>query len=340
MGRKSINVSEYREVDCLSYSALSAYNKNPLDYYNKYILKTEIEETENIRLGKLLDIKITDPDNFDNYFVLAKAPTPAPQMVRFCQLLLEEYNPEDGIETGLRLAYNRLDAEKTSTKLQKNFESMVTSFNDTAKEYFQELLESKTKTLVNIEEATISEEIFKKWKQSKQFQLLDGEEEQLKFPIYGNIGDEEFKCEIDRLIWNHEKKYVKPRDLKITGFVEDFFIQRYLKLNYYLQQGIYTFLLRQWMDDNGFKEYKIENFGFEVLDSSNKLQPLLYICEDDYYQQSWEGFYWGNKYYKGVIQLISELNKSKELNVWNISIKNLTNGGIVYMPKIEEWKDI
>ena len=174
-----------------------------MDYYRKYVLKEEQETTESLKLGQLVDIKITDKDNFDKYFIISTAATPAPQMVRFCQLLLEVFDEKEGIEKGLKLAYAKLDEEKTGSKLQKTFEKMVESFNSEGKDYFKELLESKTRTLVTIEEATISEEIYKKWLGSKQFHCGDCEV-WYKFPIVGKIMDLDFKCELDKVVWDNK----------------------------------------------------------------------------------------------------------------------------------------
>lgn len=332
---KSIKQTDYRNIEALSYSALSTYNKSPLDYYKKYVLKEkEKEDTSSLRLGQLLDIRVTDADNFDKYFIIATATTPAPQMQRFCQLLLECFNETDGIELGLKEAYRKLDEEKTGSKLQKTYEKMVESFNSEAKDYFKELLESKNRTLVTIEEASISEQLYQKWMGAKQFHCK-GCQIVYKFPIVGKIMDYDFKCEVDKLVINNNTKTISIRDLKISSFIEDFFIQGFIRRNYYLQQGVYRFLVDQWKQNTEYKDYKIENFAFEVVDAQNKMEPLLYVCPDNYYDLSWSGFKVGNQYCKGIVQLIEELKRSEELNVWNISIKNYDNGGIVRFPELQ-----
>lgn len=322
----------YRSVDALSYSAISTYSKSPYEYYRKYILKIESEDTDSLRLGQLLDVKATDPDNFDKYFVIASAKTPTPQMLQFCKFLLANSGIEK-FEDNLKKSYEEL-LEWNGGKLQKTYDKYIISFYEEGKDYYQELLASRDKTVVSIDEATLSEELFKKWQNAKQFHC-PGCITLTKVPIYFTMMEMDWKAEIDKIIIDGETKTVKVRDLKITSFMDDFFVQGFLKRGYYLQMGVYLYAVKSWMQQNGYADYKIDGFAFECVDAKNQMLPLLYVCPDSYELLAWEGFYWGNKYYKGILQLTEELQESRKLNTWNISIRNLKNNGVVIMPEIK-----
>lgn len=321
----------YREAPGFSYSQLACYNKSPYEYYKRYIIGEEGEESDSLRMGQLVDVRTTDPDNFSKYFVISSGKTPAPQMVEFCKFLVENSNLEK-FEDNLRKSYNDL-LEWNGGKLQKTFEKYVLAFNEDGIEYYKELLASKDKMVVSIEEATLSEEIFKKWQNAKQFHC-PGCLTLTKVPIYFTMMEMEWKAEIDKLIISKETKTVKIRDVKITSFMDDFFVKGYLSRSYYLQQGVYKYAVTFWLQQNGYEGYKIDSFAFECVDATNRLLPLLYVCPDNYELLAWEGFTYGNKYYKGILQLVEELQQSKKLGMWNMSIRNYKNNGVVIMPTI------
>ncbi len=321
----------YREVEALSYSAIACYNKSAYDYYKRYICKEESEETDSLRLGQIVDVLATDPTRFDEYFIIASVATPSPQLVKFCKFLIKNDSIED-FEERLKKSYNDL-LEENGGKLQKKFPAFVEFFYTEAKDFYAEMLACKTKTLITIEEATLGEAIFKKYQEAKQFHCL-GCLVLTKVPMYFTMMETEWKAEVDRLIISKELKTIQIRDVKISSFVEDFYSQAFLKRSYYLQMAVYMYGVKSWMQQNGYADYKVDNFSFEVVDATNRLLPLLYVCPDNYELLAWEGFVYNNRTYKGLLQLIEELQQSKKLGMWNMSIRNHKNNGVVMMPTI------
>ena len=84
-----------------------------------------------------------------------------------------------------------------------------------------------------------------------------------------------------------------------------------------------------------YPDYKIENLAFRVVDVTPKvLDPLLYETNDKHYEQGFTGFYTSyGTYYKGIDQILNEIEEHKKIDNWSISIDNHNNGGIVKIPE-------
>jgi len=329
------NGQNYREIDRLSYSQLALYNKDRVKFWKRYILKEEDqEESEYLTMGNIVDCLLTEPDNFDKKFVISKANVPVPQMVQFCKILVDNYTKFEIFSDCLIKSYEDLK-EWNGGKLGTGFEKYVENFNKDGKVYFEELLESRNKKVISIEEATIGAEIIKKIERCEAFKPL-GNKVLHKVVVLFEVMGEEMKCELDEICIDDSTKTIYPFDLKCTSFVEDFVSQGFLKNNYYIQASLYRYALEFWKQENGYSDYNVENFAFKVVDQKNQVEPLLFKCSDSHYEGGWNGFYVGNKYYKGIYQILEELKKSKEIDRWGISINNYNNKGIVNIPIFEQ----
>ena len=91
-------IENYRKIERKSYSDLKLFATNRKKYYKLKVLKDveEIEKdqkskekNESIRMGNLVDVRLTDNDNFDKYFVRTDAPVPTGQMLTLCDFLFD-----------------------------------------------------------------------------------------------------------------------------------------------------------------------------------------------------------------------------------------------------------
>lgn len=337
-------VSDYRKIDRLSYSALKTFNDDRKKYYRKYILQShdDDEESDYARLGNIVDVIMTDPDSFDDTFVIASAEKPTGQLLKFVNILFDitlKETKEGVVQTDItdrmQRAYNVLKDENGG-KLRDKFETFVENFVNKGRHFFDELLDSVGKTLITSEELDLGNSIAKTIKECDTFNVNKGCKKLTKHVILFEYNGVEMKAEIDEMEIDDLKKIIYPFDYKVTAFVEDFLYNSFLKRGYYIQSSLYKFAIECWKKENGYADYKVENLAFKVACQNNYYAPLLYKTSDKHYIQGFGGFYYGNTYYKGIDQLLSEIEYCTENDSWNISARNSINRGIVYIPEFTD----
>lgn len=328
--------SEYHSIDRMSYSRVALYNKDRIKYYKRYILKEEEnDDNVDIRMGNLVDALKTDEENFNNNFLITKANKPTGQLLTFTQLMFKYRNEEISEVELLSKCYEILK-EENGGKLQKLLGTFITNFENEAREYYNELISSEGKTIITQEEYDLAKEIVKKIDECKAFKQKG--EIFSKFVIFFKYNGIDHKSEIDEFIIDHDNKIIYPFDYKCTNFVETFEWDCFLKRNYYIQSSLYKYALQIWAKES-YPGYKVENMAFKVVDVTNTYSPLLYKTTDAHFQQGFTGFYVGNKYYKGIDQLLTEIELSTENNNWGISNYNYNNNGIVFISTYKTEKE-
>lgn len=340
-------VSGYRNIDRLSYSALKMYDTNRIEFKKKYIDKEEVEdeESEYVRMGNIVDVHHTDYKNYDNYFVVASSTKPTGQLLTFTGFLLKNTlrDTVDGIlnssfEQRAKEAYEQLK-EWNGGKLRDKFETVVDKFKSEASGYFSEILKGVGKTIITVEEAEMGKNIANKLRYSESTKEIIEAEGLTKFPILFNLGDYEMKMEADKIILDHKSKTIFPFDIKITNFVEDFVFNSFLKKKYYIQSSLYKFGIEQWKETTDYKDYKVENLAFIVGDYKNIYDPLVYRTSDQHYEQGFNGFFVGNTYYRGIMEILENIKFSKENDVWGMSMYNFKRKGVVYIPEFKNSRE-
>jgi hypothetical protein len=331
----------YRKIDRLSYSAIKKYQEDRKAFYRKYILKKEDDSVESdfSRMGSMVDIMLTEPDNFDEKFVIASSEKPSGQLLTFINFLFQ-VTLEDTIDNvvttpvmdRLQKAYDLLK-ESNDGKLRSGFEKFLEDFTKKGKSFFDELLASVGKTVVTSEEFELANSIVKSIKECEAFNVNKGCKKMNKVVVLFEYDGVDLKAEIDEIEIDTTKKIIYLYDYKVTSFVEDFLYNSFLKRGYYIQASLYKFALEKWKLENGYKDYKVENMAFKVACQNNYYAPLLYKTTDKHYEQGFTGFKYGNTYYKGIDQLLREIQYSIENSTWNISVTNSFNRGVVYIPE-------
>lgn len=344
------NTLDYRNIERLSYSALKQFEKDRKKFKLLYVDKDETairkekeqaEKSDYIRMGNIVDILLTDEENFHDYFVEFTAEKPTGQMLYLCDKLYEitiedmdkeTHSVKTSFESRFERAYEDLKIYNGG-KLKDSIEKFLENFDKKiGKDYFYQKLISYGKTIITSEERIMGEKIVESLKNSIGTREIVLKEGLTKFPILFEVGDVPFKMEADKIIIDHDEKVIYPYDFKVSSFVEGFVWDGFLDKKYYIQSGLYKYGIEQWKENTEFRDYKVENLAFVVCDQNNYYQPLVYKTTDQHYEQSWLGFFVGNKKYKGINQIIEELKETIEKNCWNISVENLRNKGIVYIP--------
>jgi|688.fasta_scaffold00478_36 hypothetical protein len=345
-------IEGYRQIDRLSYSDLKKFGKDKKEYYKLKVLKDvdAIEKDERakaaspyIRMGNLIDIQLTDPANFHNLFVRTEASVPSGQMLTLTNFLFDYTvrDMEDGVCTSdfssrFSEAYKAL-CESNGGSVKSKEDTFYTRFEVEGEEYFKEKLNSIGKTIITLEEEQKSDSIVQALKSSvgTRNEVL-WQNKIVKYPILFDVYGLPMKMELDQGRIDDSVKKIYLDDYKVSSFIDNF-QWNYLDDGYYLQSSLYFFGAVQHFNDHPkYKDYEVvPEFNFIVSDYNNYMQPLLYKVTEDNLHGGWTGFKVGNKRYKGILQLIEELQFSTENNLWDMSVENFRNQGKITIPNFE-----
>lgn len=340
------DVKEYRKIPRLSQSDLKLYIENRKKFYKKVILKELVDndESDAINIGNLVDVMLTDDENFEHYFYISSAPKPTGQMLIFVKNLesiTKGSLDEDGQCTTTffersNLAYKQLK-ESNGGKLRDSYDKFIKNFEEWSG-YYKELLECTGKQVVTPEEVELSARIVDSLKTSlNTAHIVNNPNLYKKVAILYDYKGREFKSELDLFEVNDDEKYIQPYDYKTTAFVE-WWVTKYLDNKYYLQGALYKIAITAWAEQNGYEDYEIRDMKFICADSINYYKPLIYEMGSDNFEDALNGFSINGRNYKGLNQIIDDLTISEETGEWGMSADNIRTKGIVSIPTYEKYK--
>lgn len=358
-----ISEKTYRSLkDRLSYSTLKDFENSRMKFYKEYILKEGREFVPNNDTinGSLVDCSLFTKEDFDLKFTIAVAEKPSGQMGELCDNLIaitnkyavkldpeDEYSPVDitvDFETIFREAF--LDLIKKDKFKGKSIDKVAEMFekDDDAEAFYQEGRDSIGKQIVTVSQTTYCDKLVTdalnspfeageilRMESSSNVEVLN--QLIILFEFEGNP----MRSMLDKVIVDHIKKVVKPYDLKVT-WENETFDYNFLKMKYYIQLGVYSLAIRYWIENYRpeLKDYVVEDFCFITIDSSGKTVPLVYKTSKEWIDKSIEGFTTtSGRRYKGVRELISEINHHLETGNWMISKENYKNNGVTILK--ENW---
>lgn len=347
--------AEYRKIPCLSYSSIKDFIKSPSYFYKKHILKDikEDDPSEDMIRGQLVDCLLLDKDNFDNKFIISTQGELDPsknQMNYFACKLWEKTVAALDEETGIMsMDFQELfvaaweDCIQPNSKgeqerfKKKEIDYVVSKFEGTSYEVWyaeKRVAFLEKKTMVSVQQVTDCENIVNNLLTHPNFQDIffaeTGIEFLNQFPILFDIDGISIKSLVDRLMVNHNEKYVKPFDLKVSWELENFGYNL-LKNFYYIQAATYNAAVLQWAMDN-YPGYAVKPMEFIVADSRNFIQPLRYQCTNSDLVHFYTGFKLkSGKEYVGLNQAIQGLEWALNEQKWNITKKNHENNNIAQL---------
>lgn len=342
----------YRKIDALSQSMIKEFYDDRKKFYKKYILGEVVEQeiTQGIKMGNLVDCLYLIPELFeDKFFMSICTEIPTEKMLAFCKALAMhsmESLDEEGIQrrdfaelthlayidSGFKWALSRI-LEQFSGKEPEN--------------YFRELIQTYAsgKIVITSEDVENANRIVTALRTGEftSFLNLDSTEDREIFrqvPVDGFVIEgRPFKGLLDMLEVNHTEKYLQPYDLKVVWSVEGFYREYYLKMRAYLQAATYDLActhLRTVQYGGQEGGYTIRPMKFIVCDSINYYNPLIYNLQLDDIMDGFRGFTHRGQYYKGLIQLVKELNWHMDNNIWGMSMENYLNAGMVQVNTLKQ----
>ena len=123
--------------------------------------------------------------------------------------------------------------------------------------------------------------------------------------------------------------------MKCTWSVENFLEEYYLYRRAYIQAYLYYEAVKSLTVDSQseLSGYSVELPRFIVCDSTNYYSPLIYTTSFMDLRDAYLGFEYKGRNYPGVKQIIQDLQWAIKNDVWNISMENYLNNGVVNIRK-------
>ena len=353
--RTSTVTSSYRELKKLNQSMLKIFDENPQVFYKQFVLgeQRKEEDTASTLLGSLCDYFLLEcrgdenefNQNFDKYFCLFQGNRTTAQVFDLCDELFtitKNSMTEGGeitvsFEDRFKEAFNNIQSQ--GKYKGKTWEKGLEDFNKSGKEYFDTLLQSIGKKVVDlslVEKAKfitnqlLTDDFTKNlWVYEENTEFLT------KFAIEFEWYGFECKMEADAILVDHRSKTIYPFDLKVLYDNEEFGYS-YLKNGYYLQQAFYWQGIKEWANAINIDEYEVKPMTFIVADSSkNGRRPLIYKLTEHHLMQGLTGFYNNGRYYRGVSELMGAVSWANYNQIWNVSREAFENNGIITLQEFK-----
>lgn len=277
---------DYRKYLAYNQSLISAFSRG-LDALRQYMSVDQTEEERKIakakkhfRLGTAADVLLLTPNDFEKQFVVTEA---SYKLDGQDATLFREYIAAGRRDFDLDLL-EQLSTEVKFTDDKGNSRiGLYASTKDKAKrkakiaesqELFEYMLNSGDKIQISTAELDTVLDAVRSIKSTsgigEYFNIgRNGDIEVLtQVAIYAKLDFEvqgivpEIKGLLDLLILYHNRKVIKPKDLKTKGDSATNFPKAWLDL-YKYQDAMYSFLVRKWRDEN-YPDYTIEPFEFIV----------------------------------------------------------------------------
>lgn len=319
------NVSEetYRDNNILSYSILSKYLSDGFENLDHLFDK---EDSQALRFGSMVDCLVFDgQEEFDKKYFVCVIQDTTDDFKKVCAKIYEEIGsmcpvldslPDKGIVEYLDLFGIYQNNWKVETKASK--------FRESAGAYYLMLHSAEGRTIISkdtYDEVVACVNAVKnnpatEWYFRKD-NKFDGIERIYQLKLKGEYSNIPIRCMIDLLIVDHKNKRIIPCDLKTSSDPEFKFPSAFLKWHYFIQAGLYTYLIKKIIeDDDYFKDFKVEDFRFIVVSKANKT-PLVWV--------------WDKANTVGDIKIYTQTNRAVIIKDWRDILVEL-NGYLKYRP--------
>lgn len=340
----------YRANSNWNYSALKDFDtKGALYYHKKYILKEKEKEeksNEAMYLGSLVDCLLLTPEFFDEKYFIYKDIEVVGQSKTLVDNLYSLYvkNKDKGKDV-FDLTKNLPDAfdmTKYNSKKEivafkgKDFDYILDlMLTDKMQNYFNSLVSNYNKIAVFESDISLANNIVVALKTHPYTADLcnmvtkDNVEVINQHAIFFEIKGHKFKALLDKIIIDHNSKTIFPLDLKCTWELLNFAFNR-LKNRYYLQEGVYNLALQA-----KYPDFTIAPPRYILAHSANQLAPVIAETDEDMLYESLNGFTtMSGKKYKGVYDLIDDLEWHYKNDTWNTTKYLYDNDGVIKLKKI------
>lgn len=343
----------YRKLDALNQSMIKLFDNDPVKFFEEFKLGKKRKESKSVSLtiGDMVDFYLLAcrgnedefHNRFDEKFALFSGTKGSGQVFILTDVLFELTQRDTDEDTGkVKTTFETRFTEavsivQTDGKYKgKLRDKIFEDFEKNGLDYFDTLCDSIGKTVVDTSLVDKALYVGNKMKNDEFTKHIFNESSDMEYfthvPIVWKywINDEEnvvCKSELDIIKVDHKRKMIFPMDLKTT-YDNESFDYMYIKNGYYLQNAFYFRAVESWAEEKGWGDYKIMPMAFVVGDTSaNNRRPLVYQTDVHDMTNGLAGFNLRGNHYRGIDELISEINWCESMNIWDCSRDSYDKGG-------------
>lgn len=262
---------QYREHPNISQSELKAcvIGKKREDKPHLYY-----EEKDCLVMGSILDVIITDPSAFDEYFYIDTLETkPSAKIMSIMHQVYHEEAPVESLFDSAVLSVAREVGYQPNWKDETIIRNLIKEGVD----YYRMLHEAGNRQIVSKEEyeealqlATI---LTTHEYTTNNFNKIKGEYIHYQFPVYWK---DVIECKglLDMVIFNDDEKTIQPIDIKTTALPLTQWRSTAKRYGYLIQAAYYTDGLKAM-----YPNHKVLPFKFLVVSRMDKLSSE-YLCSE------------------------------------------------------------
>lgn len=290
-----------------------------MDIHPKNLIAEKPEATLSQELGSLLDCIMFTPEDYNSTFYQTDLQRPGDKMGEWLDAYLAYELPTDFKLTDFDdiilkargvCGYNK--ALKDATALAKFHAECDMFLNEKAKAGDRIIVtkEEFTKAISN-QAKLYANEFTAPYFQDSEFQ----------YEIYFEFEGLKFKGLLDGVIFDHERKTIKPWDLKTTSDSTLSFEGSFIKWRYYIQAAIYRLGLEIL-----FPEYEVLPFEFIVVNDWE--DPIIWHVNDSLHEFIMNGgILRSGRKIKGIHQLIEDYKWYEKEKKYSYPADFYRNGG-------------
>ena len=294
----------YRQDTAISYSDISQYMQMGNGIVNHF---REKKSSYGLSLGTVLDCLVTEgiqvfsekylltdfnPENkgeqlVESIFNYIAAPTfkDAVKDDGVIQMITDSsYYPNRNLESRLAALF----------KIEKYWDDLIQATKDHKQIISSSLYDEATELVNKLKSNTLTHNLlFAEVEEGETFN-----QPKLRVAISGI----DFRCMIDRLIIDHNKKRIFMLDLKYTSSSLDNFLDSYVHWNYQIQTRLYKSILSEKLKGTEFSDYEIKDYIYVVVNKEDALAFSIKIPNGDviYKAESGKEYYFPDPIRLGV----------------------------------------
>lgn len=268
-------MNEYFNDPALSQSKIKKLLKGLGSYHSKDLY---FEEKESLLYGSAVDCWLTEgEDVFWNTYYISTINKPSDKIMSIIHWIVDNYGELSDVAILNGCMYHNYQNRWTDdVKIQK--------ITDLGKEYFDELIASKDKTIIDTQQWWIIQALILSFYLDTKCNILFVEEfgkrKLYQLPIYFRYEHVDCKALLDILVIDDMAKTVQIFDIKTTAFPTKDFKKVAKKFRYDIQASFYTLAIQKWLEDRGMVDYAILPFTFVVESVQYPDKPVFYVCND------------------------------------------------------------
>jgi hypothetical protein len=321
---------EYREYPAINYSTLSKLTTSPVG------LDEQQGPTSYFTMGSLVDTLCTDFDNYNNKYYISTVTPPSDAMVAYCKALASTGNADT--------AWKASGLKTDPTIVAKSSKDGLSKYDKEGKAYYADLLRGKDKQVISFDENATANRLANILKDNEFTGKYFSEGNTFQTAIIWKYYGQECKSLLDIIHIDHDKRTIRPVDLKTTGKSVFSFYKSYMDYKYYLQAAFYTAALEYAIkNDASFAEvsdYTVLPFQFIVIETNYKNPPHIFeVSDTDLHVGEMGGKTSMGYDVKGFRTLIEDLNYHKDTNQWEYRPEIYAEDGILQLENLVRQDD-